>query len=308
MTLWPAVPLQLPRFPQRRAEYRLHDSGLAVIGTGDWLDRGRDARIGEVYLELSTRDLDDPTELLAFAQKYGTLSGSLVHSAVAYHSWFSALFAAPADQAARNALIESDPALRPEWGSHVPEVTTLESFRFAAALLRDLSDAWRLANADPALTASAHRWQLDYPVDEDFKVNRFFAAELLARGLPPLLARFHPYVLMPPATFDDEPEEETEPLDEVAPRQGVLLKAASSPTFVHLAEFCALELYNHIAGAEVYRQCENENCHRPFVRQYGREEHRQTRREGVMYCSYHCAQAKAARMYRRRKKARIRIN
>ena len=129
----------------------------------------------------------------------------------------------------------------------VPEVKTLESFRFAAALLRDLSDAWRLANADPALTASAHRWQLDYPVDEDFKLNRFFAVQLLADGLPPLLARFHPYVLMPPASFNDEPEKETEPLDEEAPRQGVLLKAASSLAFVHLAEFCALELYNHIA-------------------------------------------------------------
>jgi hypothetical protein len=315
MTLWPGVPLQLPPFPQRRAEYQLHDSGLAVIGTGDWLDvRGRDARLGEVYLELSTRDLDDPAELLAFARKYGTLSGSLVHHALAGISWFSGLFTPPADHRARNALIESDPALQPDWGLQVAEVTTVESFRFAAALLHDLTDAWRLANADPALTSSSHRWQLNYPVNEDTKRNRFFALQLLAAGLPPLLTRLHPYVRLTPAEPDDpakpddEPAEEAEVLDEVAQHEGVLLQAASSLAFVHLAEFCALELYNHIAGAEVYRQCENETCRRPFVRQYGRAVQWQTRREGVKYCDSYCAQAQAARMYRRRKRARTRNN
>jgi hypothetical protein len=320
MTLWPGVPLLLPPFPERREEYRLHDSGLALIGTGEFLDvRGRDVRLGEVYLELSTLDLDDPTELLAFAQKYGTLSGSLVHLALAGDSLFSGLFAgAVADGQVRNALIEGDPALQPVFGLHVPEVTTLASFRFAAALLRDLSDAWRLANADPALAASPHRWQLDYPVDEETKLSRFFAVLLLTAGLPRLLERFHPYVRMTPAAYDDEADEEAETLEEeeevethaeVAPYEGVLLKAATSLAFVHqLAEFCALELYNHIAGAEVYRQCENETCGRPFVRQYGRAVQWQTRREGVKYCSSYCAQAQASRMYRRRRRARTRSN
>ena len=285
----------------------MHDSGLAVIGTGEWLDvRSRDARLGEVYLELSTRDLDDPTDLLAFAQKHGTLSGSLVHLALAHHSLFAGLFVGLADGEVRKALIAADPALQPVFGRQVPEVTTLASFRFAAALLRDLSDAWRLANADPALAATAHRWQLDYPGAEQANLSRPFAVFLLTAGLPPLLERLHPYVQMTPATYDDEPEEEAGTLDDVAPHKGMLLTAASSLAFVHLAEFCALELYNHIAGAEVYRQCENESCGRPFVRQYGREEHRQSRREGVMYCSYHCAQAQAARQYRRRKKAKAR--
>jgi hypothetical protein len=306
MTLWPAgVPLPLPPLLPRRLEYRLHHSGLALLGTGPWVDVG--GRIGEVYLELYKLDLGDEAAIIAFVNKYGTPSGALVHSALAGHSWFSGLFSPAADLQMRDSLIANDPDL-----GHTldpiqrPEVTTLASFRFAARVLRDLTDAWRMVSADPDLETS-HRWQLEYRVSGDTTLGGLFALELLSRGLTPLLARFHPYVTPTPA-LPDEDSEEGDELEDLLPSAGVHTEAARSLAFAHLAEFCALELFNHVAASEVYRRCENETCRRVFVRQYGRAEHGQTRREGVMYCSYHCAQAQAQRNYRRRKGARVRAD
>src|SRR5581483_12490393 len=81
------------------------------------------------------------------------------------------------------------------------------------------------------------------------------------------------------------------------------LETAASIPFAHLAEFCALELFNHIAGSEAYRICENDHCRQIFVLQYGRQKHGMSKREGVKYCCKHCAQAKAARDLRARKRA-----
>jgi hypothetical protein len=131
---------------------------------------------------------------------------------------------------------------------------------------------------------------------------------LLTTGLTSLLAPFHPFVRSTPGPPPEEPppeelEEDGDELDAIQ-STGVHTEAARSRAFAHLAEFCALELFNHVAASEVYRRCQNETCRRVFVRQYGRAEQGQTRREGVMYCSYHCAQAQAQRNYRRRRKAR----
>jgi hypothetical protein len=302
MTVWPAIPLSLPPLLPRRLEYRLHQSGLALFGTGAWV--AIEGRIGEIYLELYDLDLEDEAAIVSFASRYGTPSGALVHNALAGHGWFSGLFSPAADLQLRDNLIASDPELDQTLDPiHRPELTTLASFRFAARVLRDLTDAWRIVSGDPDLETPSHRWQLDYPDVADTTPSGLFALELLTRGLTALLAGFHPYLRPTPAPPDEDSDEGDEPED-VIPRAGVHTEAARTLAFAHLAEFCALELFNHVAASEVYRRCQNENCSRVFVRQYGRAELRQSRREGILYCDYHCAQAQAQRNYRRRKRAR----
>jgi hypothetical protein len=304
LRLWPGAPLALPPLLPGKATYQLHDSGLALIGTGDPLETKAGRRLGEIYLELYALDLEDKAAIVDFADKYGTPSGGLVHLALAGHSWFKDLFPTHDDQLAgavlrsdRELMVRMDPT-NPE--GELVEITSLESFRFAARILADLTDAWRIVKADPHLEVTSHRWRLDYPEDEQTKASPFFAFHLLTDGLTRLLARVHPYVQPPSRRLDAEPEE----AEEHQSPSGLHIQAARSMAFAHLAEFCALELFNHIAGSEAYRQCENESCRRVFVRQYGRAEHGQSRREGVRYCSRACAQAQAARAYRRRKRIR----
>ncbi len=110
----------------------------------------------------------------------------------------------------------------PNW--EPTDVITLESFRFAAHVLRDLTNAWRLVHADWNLDVSSHRWELAYPVEEETKQSRFFALTLLGFGLTPLLARFHPYVGGTPEPSDAAPEKPTLPL----PNSSVYTEAARS--------------------------------------------------------------------------------
>jgi hypothetical protein len=66
---------------------------------------------------------------------------------------------------------------------------------------------------------------------------------------------------------------------------------------------CCLELFNHVAERAVYRECANELCKRPFVRQIGRSRYGQRRKSGVRFCTHTCARAQAQRNYRRRRAA-----
>ncbi|MFI5642937.1 hypothetical protein ACIA8H_36855 [Streptomyces goshikiensis] len=62
-----------------------------------------------------------------------------------------------------------------------------------------------------------------------------------------------------------------------------------------------LQLYNHLAENATIRECANENCRRPYVRQRGRAEYGQNRTTGTKYCTRECARAQAQRQHRRRK-------
>lgn len=68
-----------------------------------------------------------------------------------------------------------------------------------------------------------------------------------------------------------------------------------------LPEVAAIELFNHIAEDWRWRHCHRETCRRLFARQAGRSVY-ESHRVDAIYCSKACAQAQAARDYRRRKK------
>ncbi|MFJ6721669.1 hypothetical protein [Streptomyces sp. NPDC091259] len=72
------------------------------------------------------------------------------------------------------------------------------------------------------------------------------------------------------------------------------------PTLLSVA---FLQLYNHLAEDATIRQCANENCRRPYVRQRGRAEYGQNRTSGTKYCTRECARAQAQREHRRRRRA-----
>jgi hypothetical protein len=306
MTIWPgAVPL--PAVPVRKEHYRLHETGLALIGTSTGGEFERRGRLGEVYLDLYALDLEDPQEIVAFANRYAPPNGLFVYALLGRSQFYANLFSVDDDRRVREAVRASDPQLRRQmdhadrdFDPFLIDVEPLETVRYAAHVLRDLTTTWRLLSADPSLEASPRRWELNY-TNEDNLEPQLFALMLLSLGLNVLLTRFQLQLgptPEPKTTREIQLEERLRPL----PITGVLANVAETVTSMDLAEYCALELFNHIAGSEAYRVCRN--CGRLFIRQYGRAEHGQSRRQGVLYCSRHCAQAVAAREYRRRKQAR----
>jgi hypothetical protein len=306
MTIWPGVALPLPSLLKHRDRYELDATGLALIGTGGWQEVERAER-QEIYLKLYAVDLNDPAGILSFARAYGTPSAALVQQALAGHRFFAGLFDEDEDRALLEHVHRHNPSLRermdpshPDW--ELIDIETLNSFRLAARVLGDLTDAWRITRLDPKFDISARHWRLPYNFGGDADADiRFRAMQLLTDGLTRLLSRFRPFIMATPVPEGEEDEEHE--VIEATPGRGVHLEASPSITFAHLAEFCALELFDHIAGSEVYRICENENCSRIFVLQYGAQKHGMSKRQGVKYCSTYCAQAKAARAYRARRKA-----
>jgi hypothetical protein len=315
------VPLPLPT-PVRSARYRWDATGTALIGSGEavWAQR----HPGEIYLRLYDLNLDDPKAVLAFANTYGVLDGYEVHLRLLGKTDRRL----PNEEAEEKRIFAADSELRrleDEWSV---TITLLESFAFAKNCINDLTNAWRIVKGDlePDLRLfkelrTIAESRLAPRLAPRLRHDYLDAQHLLCTGLDLLLRGFHPTIHkgsgahdVPefPLTYEQlsepywiDPRSREVPIDLDIPASPALLETRKAPRTEGLAEICALELYNHIAGYEVYRQCQNEPCNQTFVTQYGRAEHGQSRRQGVMYCSHACAQAQAQRMYRRRKRTRL---
>jgi len=287
MTLWPGVPVPLPPLFCRE-HCQLDQSGRAVIEWGPTKPVERER--GEIYLRLWDLDLDDPQAIVTFTSRYGSLDPQTMSRQLDEPGLYRHVYVF-------RDVIERDPsfqALHESGEAGFIEVTPLADFVEAARFLRDITTAWRILNEDRTLSPERAQWEhIGYTGGE---VSRDAALAVIHDRFSPLLRQFA-------LAFDFRPESEEEqhtpvtgPL-EITPTRG-------PSDSLRLHEICALELFNHIAGREIYRDCNNETCGRAFVTQYGRSEHGMSKRKGVLYCSAACAQAQASREYRRRRRNR----
>jgi hypothetical protein len=224
-------------------------------------------------------DLSDADELLAFASEYGVL-GIRTRN-------FDAISGLPElnIRYLRNAIARateqaSDP--RP-WRDDYVRVETLAEFRFAAAVLHDLTNL--------AFIAMGSRESVEWRVLEDVS-QPYLAAHRLERALNPALAPFHPRLMVRQSkTYAGLP---------TTPGRAAEADFAAAPLFC----ICALELFNHITEAAEYKRCAE--CQRLFVRQEGRARSGQHRITGVEFCSKSCLGKQKQREYRKRVKERKR--
>ena len=310
ITTWPGVPLPNPATGSKRAADLTLGGALLADADGtspDPVDHH------EVYLEVCKLDLSQPSEILAFAQRYGhmgVMGDSIAHQAKGGSSSFwitKGIFGHPASMTVTREIDSeaSDIAYELDRPTRARYLETLDGFRWGATCIRDLVRAWRfadeglkpeswecpiwtaLSDADIAAMRKPRRedgwrsddWYLVKPpaTPED-------AAQLLSRVLSVGLDLFHPAVAVRPADHQ---------ADRLLPYEG---RGAT------LYELCCLQLYNHMVEGATYRTCANESCGGLFVRQSGRAEHGQHRTKGVKYCTSECARAQAQREYRRRQR------
>lgn len=258
-------------------------------------DRFEVVGTGEIYLELEALDLEDEEAILLFANRFGVLGISGEgYSSIRDLPWY-----ADELQMLQASMPPMSATRNPHFGGTRPvtQAETVAEFQFAARVLRDLRAAyiclrdntveemvWQSTSTPPThmadrsfeiapgvtdVTTAPHPWR---------RLALYFEGTLTAG-----LRVFHPRVTL------------TEP--EHRPAHGWLAGLT-----VSLFSTCCLELHNHIAEEAVYRRCENDRCNRLFVRQKGRAEAGQHRREGVKYCSNYCARAVAQRKYRERQR------
>jgi hypothetical protein len=289
ITVWPGLPVPLPRY--QRVRCRLSQTRDALLFTYE-----KDEFVephGETYLELSSLDLDSPDEILDFANRHSVPRGEemflrlktagFFDFGLNLRRWWTGYFRKLHRPVYESAYRES---LLREEGSPIRSVETLFEFRFAANVLRDMTSSWRL------LSTGVDPKSLPWSGWATGKPDYASARRLLATALPLLLRNYAPAVGV------------ASNVNLHKSWQKPTISAESPEPSAPLFEVCAFELFNHIAESATYRICKNESCGRPFVRQWGRSELGQSRREGVMYCTAACARAQAQRQYRRRKQAK----
>jgi hypothetical protein len=296
ITVWPGLPVPLPRY--ERGGCRLTQARDALLFTYDKSELVEPR--GETYLELYTLDLENPDEILAFVNRHSVLRGEemfLRLKAADFFAWgldfqrsWNASFRKWHRPAYRGALLEEfEREKAPGERKTTRRIETLFEFRFAADVLRDMTSSWRLLSGgvDPSSVPWAGR------ATGDAKPSVYSARRLLSTALPLLLRNYSPVVgVSSKISLPDDGWQK--------PVISAEFPGPSAPLF----EVCAFELFNHIAESATYRSCQNESCRRLFVRQWGRSELGQSRREGVLYCTASCARAQAQRQYRRREQAK----
>jgi hypothetical protein len=306
---------------------------------------------GETYLHLRAVDLDDREAIERFVARFGPLGGQAAAMRLSAGSGgdpigpgyvMGSSYGRPDDRrednrkrrALRAAIMQEHPRVVQRGGRTWKEfldvqvawspsvVETLTEFRYAAACLHDLTDAWlALRNGnDP----SELPWR-SLADRSHVAMNAYNATGHLMWALERLLEDFSPRLevemefsppidepnLEEPLGPEDSIEVETlfpEPIDEsdldelYGPADSMEVSGVRQPLEAPLYAICALELFNHIVENADYWICANERCSRTFVRQEGRSQKGQHRSRGVRYCSAGCARAAAQRAYRRRKR------
>ncbi|HZB23357.1 MAG TPA: hypothetical protein VE444_05875 [Gaiellaceae bacterium] len=154
-----------------------------------------------------------------------------------------------------------------------PDEQTVAEFVLGATVVRDAVSAWRvlLAGDHDESSAGDIEWHLPRLVSVDDAGLPAAAAEYLNDLLASGLSSFSPTI-------------------------AVSVDAADEPVLdLNLHTLCCLELFNHVAGGDVFARCANESCGRLFVLD------ERGRRRGMRYCSRSCARAQAQREFRRRR-------
>lgn len=304
LVAWPGVPIKPAAFTRSGSDFRLDPTGRLLAPEDA---PGHDeAWAGQIYLELFVLDLDEPTAIIDFVNRFGTF--------MVYESWDS-LFAgiSPYVQAdakervlaARAEVLGASEAQGwladrippgmsedPFWGY----CETVDEFQFGARLIRDLTRAWILLS-DPA---SSYQPDWELPPSqfvESWIDTRVRLAELLlADGLTHILRSLHPRI-----TLDQRFESGAVPGLVATPRLQQLGD-------VGLGFICALELYNQMLLGTAYKHCRFEGCDRPFIFQEERRHsgrpaaaHYKSRRDSL-FCSPECRRAQGQRDHRRRRK------
>jgi hypothetical protein len=237
---------------------------------------------GETYLQLQANslDLEDPDAIVGFANEFGLLTGGNFR----FFNWlqfpsqlsFLGGIYAPRPTQDRELLSSPDERVSAFFLEEPnPGGETLEQFRLAARVIRDLVEAWRLIKGE--VPPSELTWELAFAGT----VRARDAPRILTRGLNSGLLSFHP-------RLEHLPSDRAETF-------------ALGPKTACLYEICCLELYTHIANQAVHRRCANERCRKLFVRKNLGERWRRARTKGVKYCSDRCENAQLQRESRRRR-------
>ena len=233
----------------------------------------------ELYLrDLMRLDLEDPTQVHGFVQRWGRLERPELGHPGEYrdlpvHPGPDVVDRVEARAREKRALLGLPfPTLGEDWGvrrfSHISEATA------HMAALRDCVRVWHALGSGGIEFDPGPDW--DEPRLFPRPSDRRGAVTLLKDLLNPALREFGPNIRL-----------------EGEPSHGARIEA---PLYSGLA----LQLFTHIRERARYSTCRNERCRNLFVRQQGRAQSARHHRQGVMYCSDNCARAVAARAYRRR--------
>lgn len=268
-------------------------------------------RYDEIYLQLTLVDLDDEASVLAFVNEfdavleiYDPFAEKEGNRGVVERPPYPKLSAYPGfdgldeyderpellrkAQAARSHVVDLEEI---EQGKR-PAPPTIHEFRWAAKCICDLINSYRCLSEGRAPTDFA--WEnplaaFDVEGQRAGHDSAFWLPseieEFLADTLAIGLAGFSPRIAYRP---DLRPQSMADWSEHFAAGND-------------LWAVCCLELFNHVSEEALYKDCANEVCQRPFVRQIGRSRYGQRRRTGVRFCSHTCARAQAQRDYRRRR-------
>ena len=296
--------MPLPARTLGRDRFRLDPTESVLIWDGVHDPAPPSPPLGEIYLRLAEVDLDEPTEILDFANTYDKLN--VFEACSPYHPSFDIPWSQReqrvVDKARREfgeVMFRDDPkgfATPEDWAENDFDSESVVGFAMAARTLRDGLRGWQLLRGDidyDDVEGETDDYRRSHDRETGTRRERRSSHQLAALDslislFDAALKPFHPGISIDHTTFGTRGEAE------------ITLVPSHERQGLDLYSICALELYRHVAENADYSVCHNETCERLFVRQVGRAKFGQHRTRGVLYCTPSCARAQAQREYRRR--------